>query len=180
MKKTQTCQSEADRLNGKLCVLDVGFNAGNRNDMRFDMTKVPHLNNCYKDLADQYPNEKEICAPGGVVNETLKAVEAEFQKHRSVFETKILKLYQDESKHPATYDDQAKADSYWDVETETFWTWQGPYAISETCEAMKKEDYGGQFLYAIGQDSESLTHIRAYQQCMKEWLTKQGCSDPNQ
>jgi GH18 family chitinase len=170
MKGTATCKSGEDRLNAEKCKIDKGFNDGNRNDMRFDLSKVPHLNNCYKDFDDQYDTEKAICAPGDVVDEKLKAAEAEFQKHRSFFESEILKKYQDASKHPDTYDDNAKADSYWDVDSGTFWTWQGPYAISETCEAMKKDDIGGQFVYAIGQDSESLTHIKAYQECMKEWV----------
>lgn len=68
-----------------------------------------------------------------------------------------------------TYDDDAKADTHYDQENGIFWTWQGPYAIKQTCEGVKKTGIGGQMIFAVGMDLTELTHWDAWTECVKDW-----------
>jgi GH18 family chitinase len=68
------------------------------------------------------------------------------------------------------YDEQQKADSVYDKESQLFWTWQSPHAIKETCEALKAiPELGGQFVFSLGQDRKDLDHHKAWTTCVASW-----------
>jgi GH18 family chitinase len=168
-----TCESNEKRLD---CKLDGNlgdlFAAGKRDDMRFEVNKITKNTNCLEPEKGWDDRDKSICKPNGIEDDAFKqakAAEQSFKDHRQFFIDHILPL-QVADKAASTYDD--KADSLWDDKTDTFWTWQSPFAIYETCKAMAESKIGGQFIFAIGQDSSDLVHIKAYQKCMKETYLK--------
>ncbi|KAJ9113902.1 hypothetical protein QFC19_000096 [Naganishia cerealis] len=67
------------------------------------------------------------------------------------------------------YDEDFKADTFYDKPREIFWTWQGPFAIKETCEALKNSGVGGQMAFAVGMDTTDLPHWSAWINCVKGW-----------
>jgi hypothetical protein len=84
------------------------------------------------------------------------------------------------SKEESTYDGNEAADSLYDKERGIFWTWRSPYAIEVTCEAIKtmktiqkfeKEfgEIGGQYIFCLDQDSADFMHIKAWQNCVRDW-----------
>lgn len=67
------------------------------------------------------------------------------------------------------YDEEAKADSFYDKESKIFWTWQGPQAIAETCKGVIESGIGGQMIFAAGMDTIDLPHWNAWMDCVREW-----------
>lgn len=160
-----TCESNEKRLE---CKFDKDFTVGTANALRFETNKVPKLTNCLEKENVWSDKDKEICKPNGIedhISQAEKSSEEAYKKNKDFF-TKQIVPWESTSKNTTTYDDQAMADSLWDGST--FWTWQSPFAIAQTCEKMKKE-VGGQFIFAIGQDSTDLVHIKAFQECVKDW-----------
>ena len=163
-----TCANNAKRLD---CKLDNGFAPHTANALRFDENKNTKLTNCLEKESDWSEDDRKLCKPNKKIDELYEQArrnETIYQARKNWFKNNVA-LSQVPTKNYTTYDDKALADSFWDADSKTFWTWQSPYAIAQTCEAMKKEDIGGQFLFALGQDSKDLVHIEAFQGCVKEW-----------
>jgi GH18 family chitinase len=73
----------------------------------------------------------------------------------------LARLPKDESD---TYDSETKADRWFDSTSSLFWTWQGPKAITETCDGLQSEaELGGYFVWSLGQDDSQLLHLKALQ-----------------
>jgi GH18 family chitinase len=160
--------SECSGGNQLDCALDSTFPEQSASSMRFDKLKNAEPNKCDQD-SGLGPWDTKECGDAAQKEQKRTAL-GRFRTANKSFEKNVLPM-QGTSKSK-TYDDIAMADSLYDKESKLFWTWQSPYAITQTCEAIKKDTtipIGGQFVYAIGQDSADLVHMKAFQDCVKEW-----------
>lgn len=136
--------------------------------MRFDDVKNTVPNKCdINPQADEW--HKKECGDAQQTEQKIAAL-GRFKVAKASFEKNVLPLQGTDK--ASSYDEKAMADSLYDKESKLFWTWQSPYAITQTCEAMKKDTalpIGGQFVFAIGQDSTDLAHMKAFQGCVKDW-----------
>ena len=66
------------------------------------------------------------------------------------------------------YDSKGGGHFYWDPEEDRFWTWDTPEVIAKKIpEIMKKKRLGGAFAWALGEDADKFTHLKALSAALK-------------
>ncbi|KAJ9116889.1 hypothetical protein QFC22_004546 [Naganishia vaughanmartiniae] len=70
----------------------------------------------------------------------------------------------------ATYNSTAMANSAYDDVAELFWTWQSPFAVTESCKALRDTGIGGVMNYGLGQDTvDKVHHDALFKHCVGDW-----------